>query len=633
MEIATQCTLDCPDSCTLLCSDEGGHLTLRGHPDRPTTEGFTCAKIRNHPDRLSSPHRIREPWIRRGDRFHRVSWNEALSLAAERLSAALAADPASALLLRGYGSMGASKGYVSYVFERLGARATRGSLCDGAGIAAIVEDAGALDMNHPGSIGRAEAIVLWGKNPRASSIHTAARVQTARKRGVPVLGVTVDRASLDGLADDIIVVRPGCDRFLALAAAKIFLETQAERVDWERAAGGHEFRRLLDAHPLETYCRAADVTPDDAIRVAAFYARKPNTATIAAWGMQRYRHGAENIRAVHALAFLAGNLGAAGGGFHYNIPSSRHLKRPRAESAAEPLLLPRLAEELGRSDPPVRFAWVCGMNPANQCPDAKGVREALEKVETVVVADGFWTDTARLADIVLPVALWLEEEDLAGSAFWNSVGAVRRVVAPPPGCRTDFEIAHELAARLGLSTGFDDVDSWLAACLPEGVSLEAVREKGWVDLPHPEVPWENGFAHPDGKYRLPARCSPEPEAEIRYPFTLLTHVRADALHSQILPEMQAAPLPVRMHPSAAEPMGLRSGDPVRVVSRTGEIEGKVRLDPGLHPDCVAVPRGGWSQLDRGVNDATEAIVSASGETAAFYQTRVRLESATHRGRE
>ena len=195
-DILTTCTLDCPDRCSILCRPDGGSLRLRGNPDHPYTRGFTCAKIRRYPDRLRSPSRITQPHMRRGGRqgdFEPVSWAEALDAACAALSTALADDPASVLLLRGYGSMGASKDFIEAFFASLGARSTRGSLCEAAGGAACRLDAGAVDMNDPTEIDKAEAVVLCGKNPRASTIHTDTQVKTARGRGAPVRAVNADR--------------------------------------------------------------------------------------------------------------------------------------------------------------------------------------------------------------------------------------------------------------------------------------------------------------------------------------------------------------------------------------------------------------------------------------------------------
>jgi len=291
-----------------------------------------------------------------------------------------------------------------------------------------------------------------------------------------------------------------------------------------------------------------------------------------------------------------------------------------------------LAEELARARPPIRVAWFTCSNLLNQAPDAKAVAEAFAAVEIRVVADAFWTETARRATVVLPSTLWLEEEDLAGSCWHARVGAVRRVVDPPPLCRTDFDIAAQVARRLGLGVPWRTVDDWLAACLPEGgESLEAVRRNGGWEAPEAEVAWIGGFGHADGLFRLLTSVSREPLPDPIHPWRLLTVIRATALNSQLLPEEQKASLPVRLHPQTARRLGLEPGSPVRISSAHGDLEAEVHLDPGLHPEAVACPRGGWLSLGQGVNEVTQAAATDTGGGAAFYGTRVRVEHVTGRG--
>jgi len=632
MAVLTTCALDCPDRCSIVARAEAGGIRLRGHPDHPYTLGFTCTKIRKYPGRLTSPHRIREPWVRDGGAFRQASWDEALGLACAGLERARREDPASVLHVHGDGVKGAGKAFVDYVFASLGARSTRGALCDAAGIEAILQDAGRLEMNDPRHLDEAEAIVLWGKHPRACSIHAAAQVTNARRRGVPVLAVNPDPRAVRSLADAVLRVAPGSDRFLALAVAKLLWDGGEARAPWGRTANPETFRSLLDRHPLGELLAACGIAEAEARQLAALYARTPRVATLVGWGLQRYPFGGENVRAIHALACLAGTLGVPGGGLYYSIPSSRHLPKPAPPSGrGEPLVLPLLATELEAARPRVRAAWFTSSNLLNQGPDAKALREAFSKVETRVVVDGFWTETARNATVVLPSTLWLEEEDLAGSYWHNGVGAVRRVVDPPEGCRTDFEIAREVAARLGLDTPYPSVDDWLAACLPPGApSLGELRRRGWWLAPWPPVAWSEGFGHPDGKFRFLEEVSPEPALDPRHPLRLLTLIRAEAMHSQLLPEEQTGTLPVRLNTETAARLGLGTGSPVRVASACGELEGEVHLDPDLHPDVAVCPRGGWLGLGQGVNEATAAALTDLGEGAAYYGTRVRAEPVAGR---
>jgi anaerobic selenocysteine-containing dehydrogenase len=128
--------------------------------------------------------------------------------------------------------------------------------------------------------------------------------------------------------------------------------------------------------------------------------------------------------------------------------------------------------------------------------------------------------------------------------------------------------------------------------------------------------------------RLIGSLSPERPADPDHPLRFLTLIRPDALNSQMLPEEQPRPLPVRIHPDTASRAGLFAGAPVRLASPVGELEGVLELDPELHPEVVASPRGGWLGLGLGVNEATEIRATDQGHGAAYYATEVRLEKVS-----
>lgn len=639
----TTCSLDCPDRCSVLVHstsdfDDPSALRLSGDPDHPFTRGLLCRKIHRYPARLASDERIRSPMLReggRGGRFRPATWDEAMDVATAAVTEARCWDPASVLMIRSAGAMGAGKEFAEYVFGLLGARGVSGSLCDVAGTAAIRLDAGGLDMNDPGQIDESDAVVLWGKNPRASSVHTAAQVIEARRRGRRVIAVTPDALGMHGLADHVVRVRPGEDRFLALAVARILLEYGAG--DLRRSSNEEVFRALLASYDTEELLAICDVPEADARHLAEVYASSPRVATIVGWGTQRYLNGGETVRALHALALLAGTLGVEGGGFFYNRSSLERFRPVSAlliekdlgrELPPPPLAISVLADSMRAASPPVRVAWLFATNLLNQGPDSTALRRAFDEVETVVAVEAFWTETARAATIVLPPALWLEGEDVIGSMWRNELAAVRKIVDPPAGCRSDFDILLDLAVRLRLPVPYGDLDDWLRARLPaEGPSLETLRERGYQDVDHPPVAWQDGFGHEDGRFHLLDTVTPQSPPDPDYPFALLTLIRGKATHSQMSAAEQTKPLTVRMHPDAMSALGLHDGAHVRVVSRVGHIEGRLSPDPGLHPEAVACPRGGWIEFGLGVNQATAAQTTDMGGGTAFYSTRVRVEQA------
>ncbi|MFW5836806.1 MAG: molybdopterin-dependent oxidoreductase, partial [Desulfovibrionaceae bacterium] len=355
MDSTTACTLDCPDVCSLLASTRDGRLKVRPNPDHPFTRGFACAKVQRHLKQAFGPERITEPLLRDGGGFRPVCWDEALDWAAQRIQA-LRDTPEAVLHLRGHGYRGVLARASTAFFGRLGASTTRGSLCDEAGIAAQIRDFGELDHNDPEDLVNARRIVLFGRDLPACSIHTHKLVLEARKAGARVLVVSPGADHNGELPDQRILLRPGADRFLAAAALKVLFEAGGVPERAQAAAANVEgLLAELDRWSVAELCAAAGAAPADAEALAGWYAGDEPASTLIAWGLQRYEHGAENVRFIDALCALSGQMGRPGATANFNIGSARNLG-PWPGGLGQParaLLLPRLAEELERAEPPV----------------------------------------------------------------------------------------------------------------------------------------------------------------------------------------------------------------------------------------------------------------------------------------
>ena len=227
MKTVTACTMDCPDACSLVVSvDDGAKIRLRGNPDHPVTAGFTCKKIRRHIARLQSPDRIVRPLLRAGGGWEPISWDRALDLCAEKIDA-LRGQPESIVHIHSAGAQGVLKALPGLFFNRLGATRVRGSLCDAAGFMAYVHDFGSRKNHDIHDLKNAARIVNWGKDLPRSSIHMAAVVAKARRKGARVLTISPGGDGSDRFSDAHIRIRPGTDRFLAAAATRRLLSEKA----------------------------------------------------------------------------------------------------------------------------------------------------------------------------------------------------------------------------------------------------------------------------------------------------------------------------------------------------------------------------------------------------------------------
>ncbi|MBW1982798.1 MAG: molybdopterin-dependent oxidoreductase [Deltaproteobacteria bacterium] len=636
METVTACTLDCPDSCSLLVRRSStGALHIRGNPRHPVTAGFTCAKIKRYLRRLTSPSRILTPLLRQGSGHRPISWQHALDLCAEHLQE-LRQQPQSILHVYGFGDKGLLSLASKFFFNRLGASSVRGSLCDDAGIAAWLADFGSLDSNDVTDLVNAHSIVNWGKDLSRSSIHLAALVRRARQRGARVLTISPGGDGNRVFSDFMVRLRPGTDRFLAAAVIRLLFDRQkiGQRLP-SRSRNWQLFRSLILQQSAAQLAACCGVELQDVEQVYSFYQNSEPTATLLGWGLQRHRFGGENVRFINALAFLSGNIGISGGGSYFNISSSRNFNldflTSATDSSPRTLLLPRLGREiLAATNPAVRMIWVNGCNIINQAPESGLLAKAFAATDFSVVVDSFMTDTAALADLVLPCALVFEKEDVVGSFLHNYVNYARPVVKPPETVRSDYWILSRLGARLDPPVHLPDAEDFIRRALQSpylDTTLEELRRTGYARAMHPHIAFaDTGFSHPDGRYHLPSELHHEPAAPEEFPLQLLSLVRRHFIHSQILPEEHRLPPTIWLAPDSPALAGVDTSRPLYLVSPLGRLRVTLKFRQGLHPQVVIYRRGDWMRLGGGINQLISSTVTDLGETAAFYSQYVRLEN-------
>ncbi|MBW2638550.1 MAG: molybdopterin-dependent oxidoreductase, partial [Deltaproteobacteria bacterium] len=285
MKKISVCQHDCTDACSVWLEDDGrGAVSIRGNPDHPITQGFTCAKVKGFLERLKSPDRITTPMVRRNNRWHPLGWEEALDLCAEKIQV-YRDNPSSILHLPGNGSTGVMRHATDLFFSKIGASTTCGSVCDSAGIAACISDFGSLDSNDIRDIANAKMIVNWGKDLSRSSIHTASFVRMARQRGAKVLTISPGGDGNLPFSDIVIRIRPGTDRFLAAAVIRHFIERGEIKSDIiENTGGWPQFRDLIVRNSMDELSSVCGVTADKIEALYDFYSKEDSVATLIGWG-------------------------------------------------------------------------------------------------------------------------------------------------------------------------------------------------------------------------------------------------------------------------------------------------------------------------------------------------------------
>jgi anaerobic selenocysteine-containing dehydrogenase len=632
----TLCNRDCPDVCSIVAHIEDGKVTrLGGDPDHPLTRGFLCYRTNHFLPLQYSPDRLTTPLARarKGGPLLPVSWDEALDLAAERLTTIKReSGPAALFPYRRGGSLGLLKHLCDFFFASFGpVTVKRGDICAGGGSAAQALDFGEVDSHDVHDLLEARHVILWGKNVFTSSPHLIPVLRDARARGAEIVLVDPVHHKTVSLADAYYQPRPAGDFALAMATGRVLFE----RAWVDPAAATYcdhldAFRALTLQKSVSGWCEEADVPPGAAEDLARRLAEGP-TAIVVGWGMGRRRTGAAMVRALDALSAVSGNLGVPGGGVSFYFKRRGAFDTDVLEGAApprtvcEPLFGPEI---LALRDPPIRAVWITAGNPVAMMPESHTTVKALETRDFVVVVDAFLTDTARLADLVLPTTTLLEADDLLGSYGHHYLGVARPVVALPPGVKSDLEIFQALAPRVGLGDLLaGDARAWKERLVatrlaPRGITLDAL-EIGAVKNPlsRKVLFADRVFATASGRVNLVTERPPPSPRSAEYPLVLMSLSTEDAQSSQWSRPQEGAAV-VTVHPDSAA--GLADGAPARLESAIGALDVRVKHDPTQRRDVLLIPKGGHLRDGRCANVLVRAETTDLGEGGALYDERVRL---------
>ena len=672
-----------------------GGLEVAERAAFPVNRGALCGKGRTAPAVLRPEARLTEPLVRRvpGGPLEPAGWAEALDRVAAGLRRARERFGPDAVAVFGGGGLTNEKAYALGKFARLVLGTSQidynGRFCMSSAAAATTRAFG-LDRGLPfplADVSRTGCVILVGANP-AETMPPALRHFTAlRERGGRLIVVDPRRTRTAEQADLHLAPRPGTD--LALALGLLHLVVAEGRVDEEfiaaRTTGWEAARAAAMAHWPEYVERVTGV-PVPQLRAAVRMFCEPESGMVlTARGPEQQSKGTDTVGAWINLCLATGRAGrpysgygcltgqgnGQGGREHGQkadqLPGYRQLADPaaRAHVAAvwgvDPDTLPgpgrsayELLDALGRDTPDgVRALLLMGSNPVVSAPRAAHVAERIRALDFLAVCDVVLSETARLADVVLPVTQWAEET----GTLTNLEGRVllrRRAVAPPPGCRGDLEILHALAARLGWEKGFptdpEEVFAELRAASAggkadySGISYRRLAEEDGVfwpcprparpgDPPHPGTPrlFLDHFAAPDGRAVF-AEVTHRPAAEEpdeEYPLLLTTgrvlaQYQSGAQTRRVAELNAAAPGPfVQLHPRLAERIGAAEGDRLAVISRRGRAVAPARISPDIRADTVFMPFH-WPGEGR-ANTVTNPALDPVSRMPEFKVCAVRVE--------
>jgi len=525
------CPHDCPSVCALevqlSAPDRIGRI--RGAA-QPYTDSVICAKVARYAERVHHPDRLLQPLRRTGPKgsgqFERVSWDDALDLVAGQFQAAIARHGPETVWPYHYaGTMGfIQRGAIRRLGNVAGWSRQRETFCVALADPGWLAGVGAKRGVDAREVVNSDLIVIWGGNPAHTQINFMHWTQKARKeRNARLVVVDPYRTATAEKADLHLALKPGTDGALACAVMHLLLaEGLADR---DYLARHTDFSETVERHfASRTPAWAAEITGlsvEEIVAFARLYGSTQRSYLRVGYGFTRQRNGAAAMHAVSCLPAVSGawaHLGGGalfGNGALYGLNTRFHYGLDKVDTPARQLDMGRIGAVLAgdRRDlgdgPPVSALLIQSTNPAVVAPESAAVRRGLLREDLFTcVHEQFMTDTARLADIVLPATTFLEHDALYQAAGHTFLQASRAVISAPGECRSNHVFISQLAQRLGVNHPAFDLDEWslIDRLLTDSgkPGADALLEKGWLDcaLPFEKAHFIDGFAHPDGRFRF-----------------------------------------------------------------------------------------------------------------------------------
>jgi len=662
--------------------------------DGPANRSRLCVKGRYGFDYAHHPQRLTRPLIRRSDAppkrgdfvmdpddvltvFREASWDEALDLAGGGLKAIREAHGRKALA--GFGSAKGSN-EEAYLFQKL-VRTGFGSnnvdhctrLCHASSVVALLEGIGSGAVSNPVmDVTRAEVVILIGANPTVNHPVAATWIKNAVRRGTKLIVCDPRRSDLARHAHRFLQFRADTD--VAMLNAMMHVIVTEGLVDEafiaSRTIGYDELRENVAAYTPEAMAPICGIDAQTLREVARLYAKSKASMILWGMGISQHVHGTDNARCLIALALMTGQIGRSGTGLHplrgqNNVqgasdaglipmmlpdyqPVTDAATRARFEQAwhlapgtldDQPgLTVVEVMRAIKKGE--VRGMYVMGENPAMSDPDANHARESLAALEHLVVQDIFLTETAFLADVILPASAFPEKT----GSFTNTDRLVqmgRQAIDPPGDARQDLWIVQQIARRLGLdwtyghvSEVFDEMRHTMHSI--GGITWDRLEREHAVTYPcvaegDPGQPvvFTEDFPREGGKARfVPADIIPADERpDADYPLVLITgrqlehwHTGSMSRRTAVLDAIEPDPTAL-VHPLDLAALGVRPGEVITVESRRGAVSLYARADQGTPRGAVFVP---FCYYEAAINRLTNPALDPYAKIPEFKYCAIRV---------
>ena len=590
----TTCLRDCYDTCLIeTIYDKKEIKEIQGYEEHPITSGFLCPKGNKLLKYLNHHSRIKQPMAGKFLNWRNVSWDEAIHEIVKMINK----YPDKVGFYSYYGSSGLiSKNYPERLFRKLGGIGFESAICDRNGQEILAKMNYAGYQIYPDDIKDHKLAVIWGGNPKWSSLHHWFLIL---KHKLKIIGIDVIKTVSLKDAYQILRPKPSTDWFVAYAIAKIIIEEDLVDKEYiEKNVEGYEFIKnwILENISVEEAVEKSGVTYEQMKKfISNLYKFKPAYFYIG-YGIQRQKNGGEIVRAIATLAALTGS----------KIFFSRMVKNKKAsdylkgESLGKlkkynQMLFPEVLEK-GK----IKILFVFNANPVSTSPNSNRIKDVLLRDDIfVIVSDIFFTDTAKLANIILPAPTFFEYFDLAKSFFHNYIQINQKVIDPLYESKSNYEQFRLIAERLGFNDNeFYESEEEIAENYLSfyGLSLSELKEKGYLEIPQKEKKRGKIKLKIDGK-KIPGTPFYEDDSPPEGYLRLISPVHRDLTSSQYF-KITTNFLPDRAFINSIEAKRhkIKSGDRVRISNERGSAEMIAEIKNEVPPGVLLIYKAPWESI-------------------------------------
>ncbi len=672
----------CGCGCTLVLNVHDNRVvSVTGEPGLGVSKGLLCVKGRFGADFIGHEERLTQPLIRKDGELVPATWDEALDLVARRFKEVRDRHGPDALAGLSSAKTTNEENYLMQKFMRAVVGTNNvdhcARLCHASTVAGLARAFGSGAMtNSIRDVEVTDAVFVIGSNTtECHPIIGAAIKRAVLQRGVPLIVADPRAIELTEFAAVHMQQKGGTDVALINGMMHVILAEGLEDAEFiaERTEGFEELRKAVEPYTPELAAKITGVSAEKIRQAARLYARVGAASIVYSMGITQHTTGTDNVLSLANLAMLTGNVGKAGAGVNplrgqNNVQGACDLgalpnvypgyqkvddeaARKKFEKAWDAALSPTpgltVVEIMGAAAAgKVKALYVMGENPMLSDPDVNHVEEALKDLDFLVVQDIFLSETAELADVVLPAALFAEKE----GTFTNTdrhVQRFRKAVDAPGEARPDWEILSDLARRMGHEMSYSGpsaIQDEIASLTPiyGGITYDRLETGGiqWPcpDRDHPGTPFlhQGKFTRGLGKFHPVEFVPPKELPDDEYPFVLSTgrilqhfHTGTMSRRSEVLDRLVSVGA-IEVHPDDAERLSIEDSQPVRVASRRGEIEISARVTPRVAPGTCFLA---FHYREAPANRLTIAALDPVAKIPELKVCAVKIEPAPTRDRE